>query len=119
MAESELRYRGKTKNEVDDKDNDSTDQDKVENTDKEEEVISDLTKTFWLTRIVFLRGLAFIYFVAFLVSFNQNKELIGDNGLLPAKLYLSRIKDHHKTLSNLALFFQFPTLDFLPELYGI
>ena len=27
MSESELRYRGKTKNEVDDKDNDSTDQD--------------------------------------------------------------------------------------------
>ena len=46
------------------------------------------TGSYWLTRIVFLRFLAFIYLVAFLVSYHQNKELIGDRGLTPARLYL-------------------------------
>ena len=44
--------------------------------------------TYWLTRIVFLRFLAFIYLVAFLVSYNQNKELIGNRGLTPARNFL-------------------------------
>ena len=44
--------------------------------------------SYWLTRVVFLRFLAFIYLVAFLVSYHQNKELIGDRGLTPARLYL-------------------------------
>lgn len=51
-----------------------------------------LVGSYWLTRVVFLRAIAFIYFVAFAVALNQNKELIGDNGLLPLKLFLQRIK---------------------------
>ena len=31
---------------------------------------------------------------AFLVALNQNKELIGRNGLLPAPLYLDRIRNY-------------------------
>ncbi|XP_004438276.1 PREDICTED: lipase maturation factor 1 [Ceratotherium simum simum] len=50
--------------------------------------------TFWLTRIVLLRALAFIYFVAFLVAFRQNKQLIGDSGLLPCRLYLRSVQQH-------------------------
>ncbi|KAM8777553.1 lipase maturation factor 1 [Rhynchonycteris naso] len=50
--------------------------------------------TFWLTRIVLLRALAFIYFVAFLVAFHQNKQLIGDRGLLPCKAYLQSVQQH-------------------------
>ncbi|XP_036890443.1 lipase maturation factor 1 isoform X3 [Sturnira hondurensis] len=50
--------------------------------------------TFWLTRIVLLRALAFVYFVAFLVAFHQNKQLIGDRGLLPCKAYLKRVQQH-------------------------
>ncbi|KAM7148030.1 lipase maturation factor 1 isoform 2-T2 [Molossus nigricans] len=50
--------------------------------------------TFWLTRIVLLRALAFIYFVAFLVAFHQNKQLIGDRGLLPCKVYLKSVQQH-------------------------
>ena len=42
----------------------------------------------WLTRVLFLRFLAFIYLVAFTISYHQNKELIGDRGLTPARLYL-------------------------------
>ena len=32
--------------------------------------------------------------VAFLIALNQNKQLIGSNGLLPASLYLDRIRSH-------------------------
>lgn len=50
--------------------------------------------TYWLTRIVFLRSLGFIYFVAFAVALNQNKQLLGKNGLLPSDLYLKQIDEH-------------------------
>ncbi|XP_015774556.1 PREDICTED: lipase maturation factor 1-like [Acropora digitifera] len=50
--------------------------------------------SYWLTRIVFLRSLGFIYFVAFAIASNQNKELLGKNGLLPSDLYLRRIDEH-------------------------
>ncbi|KAI1886492.1 hypothetical protein AGOR_G00196300 [Albula goreensis] len=50
------------------------------------------TGTFWLTRIVLLRSIAFIYFVAFGVAYNQNKQLIGERGLTPCKEYLRSVK---------------------------
>ncbi|XP_012502946.1 PREDICTED: lipase maturation factor 1-like, partial [Propithecus coquereli] len=50
--------------------------------------------TFWLTRIVLLKALAFVYCVAFWVAFRQNKQLIGDRGLLPCKAYLARVQRH-------------------------
>jgi len=52
--------------------------------------------TFWLTRIVLLRALAFIYFVAFLVAFHQNKQLIGDRGLLPCRTYLKSVQQYFR-----------------------
>ena len=56
----------------------------------EREEVGDELKagSYWLTRVVFLRFLASIYLVAFTVSYHQNKELIGDRGLTPARLYL-------------------------------
>ncbi len=48
--------------------------------------------THYLVRIVFLRGLAFVYMVAFLVAYKQNKALIGDNGITPAKYTLDHIE---------------------------
>ncbi|XP_058141544.1 lipase maturation factor 1-like [Dasypus novemcinctus] len=51
--------------------------------------------TFWLTRIALLRALAFVYSVAFLVAFRQNKQLIGARGLLPCRLYLESIRRHY------------------------
>ena len=45
-------------------------------------------ESFWLTRIVFLRYLGFIYLIAFIISFNQNKELLGSHGLTPASNFL-------------------------------
>ncbi|XP_066868739.1 lipase maturation factor 1 isoform X2 [Kogia breviceps] len=52
--------------------------------------------TFWLTRIVLLKALAFVYFVAFLVAFHQNKQLIGDRGLLPCRVYLRSVQQHFR-----------------------
>ena len=46
--------------------------------------------TYWLTRIVLLRFLAFVYFVAFLVALFQNKALIGKDGILPADKFMTR-----------------------------
>ncbi len=49
-------------------------------------------QSFDLTRTVFLRGLGFVYGTAFLVAFNQNHALIGDDGITPARdLLESRI----------------------------
>ena len=41
--------------------------------------------SYFLTRIVFLRSLAFVYFVAFVIAYRQNKGLIGDSGITPGK----------------------------------
>lgn len=44
----------------------------------------------FLVRIVFLRALAFVHAVAFLVALRQNKALIGDNGITPARRILNQ-----------------------------
>ena len=103
MTTNTVKFRG-SKAEVEDKS-----EIKNEDDSKKEETV-DLRRSFWLTRVVFLRSLAFIYFVAFLVSFDQNKELIGDNGLLPLKSYLTRIKSNLNGKSNHQLFMNVPTL---------
>jgi len=55
--------------------------------------------TYVLTRILFIRAISFIYFVAFLVAFNQNPGLIGDDGLLSSQVYFKRLKQHVGTNS--------------------
>lgn len=47
---------------------------------------------YWLTRFFLQRFLGFIYLIAFLVTLHQFKPLIGEHGLLPAKLFLHRVK---------------------------
>ena len=49
--------------------------------------------SYWLTRVLFLRYLSFIYLIAFIISYNQNKELIGNNGLTPASNFLLNGED--------------------------
>jgi len=39
----------------------------------------------YLVRILFLRCLAFVYSTAFLIAYRQNKALIGDKGMTPAR----------------------------------
>jgi len=81
-----------------DKDNTKASTKKDIDSSDEKETIDLEPGTYWLTRITFLRFLAFIYLVAFYVSFNQNKELIGNSGLLPANLHMIQVKHHVKTI---------------------
>lgn len=56
---------------------------------------SDLgNNTYWLVRVVYIRWLGIVCLTAFLVSFEQNRGLIGDEGLTPAVLHLSRIRQY-------------------------
>ena len=43
----------------------------VKKGDKVDETKSSISPTFWLTRIVYIRAIGLIYFVAFLVALNQ------------------------------------------------
>jgi hypothetical protein len=61
-----------------------------------------LKDRYWLVRIVFLRCLAMMYAVAFLVAFNQNESLIGEHGLTPAVNYLAQ-KPPDSTVNQLIL----------------
>ena len=47
---------------------------------------------YWLTRFCFQRFLGFIYFIAFLVTLNQFRALIGEHGLTPVPLFLKKTK---------------------------
>ncbi|KAL8174849.1 UNVERIFIED_CONTAM: Lipase maturation factor 1 [Gekko kuhli] len=49
-------------------------------------------------------------FVAFLVAYHQNKPLIGEKGLLPAKLFLENIKRYFKGKAPLEALSHAPTL---------
>ena len=47
---------------------------------------------YWLARLVIERMLGVIYFVAFLVAANQFRPLLGERGLLPVPLFLTRVR---------------------------
>nr|XP_022337008.1 lipase maturation factor 1-like [Crassostrea virginica] len=68
--------------------------------------------TFWLTRIVLLRYIGFIYFVAFLVALHQNKQLCGLQGLIPAQKFLKRMQLESKG-NNLQIFTKIPSFVWL------
>jgi hypothetical protein len=44
----------------------------------------------WLSRLVFTRGLALVYLIAFVASLRQFRPLIGTDGLTPVPRYLGR-----------------------------
>jgi hypothetical protein len=46
---------------------------------------------YWLTRFCFQRFLGSIYLIGFLIVVNQIHPLIGERGLLPAKLFLQKV----------------------------
>ncbi|MGW0754738.1 lipase maturation factor family protein [Streptomyces sp. NPDC002587] len=50
---------------------------------------------YWLGRLVFQRGLAALYFVAFLSSANQFRALIGERGLLPVPRFVAAVPLRH------------------------
>jgi hypothetical protein len=45
----------------------------------------------WITRLLLERGIAAIYFIAFIGVIRQFKPLLGERGLLPVPVYLNRI----------------------------
>ena len=45
-----------------------------------------------LTRFVLLRGLGFIYFVAFWIAVRQGLPLLGSHGLMPIDRFLGRVE---------------------------
>jgi hypothetical protein len=47
--------------------------------------------TYWFTRFWFQRSLGLIYFLGFLIAANQFRALCGENGILPARLFLNRV----------------------------
>ncbi|CAM9866981.1 unnamed protein product [Ascophyllum nodosum] len=50
------------------------------------------TGQYWLIRVAFLRGLGGVFAVAFAVALFQNKALVGDKGITPARDYLLRVQ---------------------------
>jgi len=66
------------------------------------------TSDFWLTRFVFLRFLGFVYFIAFLSLLRQVIPLLGENGLTPARHYLTALRPQFK--NKLFAFWKLPTL---------
>src|SRR5580700_6689928 len=45
------------------------------------------TETYWLTRLIYQRGLALILLIAFLNATLEFKPLLGEHGLLPVPLF--------------------------------
>jgi hypothetical protein len=49
---------------------------------------------YWASRLVFTRGLALIYLIAFLAALRQFRPLLGSSGMLPAPRFLDRTSFH-------------------------
>ena len=64
-------------------------------------------KDIMITRILFLRGLALIYLIANLSLYFQIQGLFGDEGIHPAKNFMSKLKE---TFKDRSLILNFPTL---------
>ena len=58
---------------------------------------------------IFLRGLGFLYFVAFLCLYNDFIPLLSSKGLLPIEIYLNRIHDHFGG-ESLTAFWELPSI---------
>jgi hypothetical protein len=68
---------------------------------------------YWLTRLVLQRGLALIYFIAFVAVVHQFKPLLGEHGLLPVPRFVNEVS----FLGSPSIFFWFPK-DFAFDLFG-
>ena len=65
-------------------------------------------RTYHVAKWLILRLLGMVYFVAFLGAYNQNVALMGEDGLVPASSYISRMRSNYD--SNLDAFWTHPTL---------
>lgn len=55
---------------------------------------------YWLTRVVYLRCLGFLFLVAFTISLLQNEGLIGEKGLTPAIIFMERYQQYFQNNAN-------------------
>ncbi|MDF9744713.1 lipase maturation factor family protein [Natrinema salsiterrestre] len=62
-------------------------------------------ESYWLVRVVFQRGLALLYLLAFLVAANQFRPLAGEDGLLPLEWYVDGVSFRERP----SLFYLVPT----------
>src|SRR5437764_13615519 len=62
---------------------------------------------YWITRLMFQRGLGLVYLIAFLVALNQFKPLLGERGLLPVPAFVKQVP-----FSEAPSLFQFYPKDF-------
>ena len=65
-------------------------------------------RTYQVAKWLILRLLGMVYFVAFLGAYNQNVALMGEDGLVPAAPYISRMRSNYD--SNFDAFWSHPTL---------
>ncbi|SOV12257.1 rhoptry protein ROP14 [Plasmodium gaboni] len=65
-----------------------------------------LENTFWSSQIIYTRILLISCIFSFIVSWNQNVALIGENGLTPAKNYVDKMFDE---LKNESIWVKFQT----------
>ena len=103
-----LRKRNTNKKQQITADDESNVHNGIKDADADEKFISLLSKlkvdknSYHLTRLVLIRYLAFIYFIAFSIALNQNEHLIGKSGLRPANKYMERVlKDFNDKHSRL------------------
>jgi len=68
---------------------------------------------YWFTRLVLQRGLALVYFTAFVAVLHQFKPLLGEHGLLPVPRFVKAVS----FLESPSIFFWFPK-DFAFDLLG-
>ena len=67
--------------------------------------MQDELRSYWLSRFLFERGLAFIYLVAFIVAANQFVPLLGERGLQPVTRFVQAVPFR----TSPSLFFLRPT----------
>uniref|UniRef100_A0A2K6LUL9 Lipase maturation factor n=1 Tax=Rhinopithecus bieti TaxID=61621 RepID=A0A2K6LUL9_RHIBE len=56
-----------------------------------------------------------VVFVAFLVAFHQNKQLIGDRGLLPCRVFLKNFQQYFQDKTSWEVFSYMPTILWLMD----
>ena len=66
-----------------------------------------------ISRIIFLKGLSFVYLISYISLYGQIQGLWGNDGLFPANLFLQKIKE---SLSGHKYYIFYPTIAWLLNL---
>ena len=69
-----------------------------------------VTNRILITRLIFLRGLSLIYLISFISLYYQIQGLWGNSGILPANLFLSKIKQNNTAFNYIT---SYPSIGWL------